>query len=359
MNKKLLFLIPLLILFSGSCENEEIDFGQENQLLTLTTADFSYSLYDKAEAGYNKRSAFAVIKINTDANSINVSFYSPLADLNNSFLTDAAISIYDRNWVFVGSILPDRTNDLQIKTVVLGGQGLRDFYLVEGGNSQFGTTDFKGTYIQKIEAVNGTLGVLEIPKSANRIVSIGDSILIGDGSSLNSRYGWAIVLRDLLRPSDWSLTTDGWGAAYTDEIIGDTKLQQEMADRAVAEFLGATGRKIIVWTLGTNDFGYVVSNPDVVASNAASVWDNAYAADSAIEVMLITPLWRGNQNIANSGGWILQDYRDALTLEANARGFVTVYDGESLLSSADFTSDSLHPNDSGHEKIAKFINNSL
>ncbi len=359
MNKKLLFLLPLLIFFSGACEKEEYDFLQESQRLTITTADFAYTLYDKAAVEYNKRSAFAVTKIYTDATSINVSFYSPLAALNNAFIMDAAISIYDKDWVFVCSILPDKTSDLQIKNVVLNGEGLRDFYLVEGGNSQYGAEDFEGTYIQEIEAINGILEVREIPKSANRIVSIGDSISIGDGSSLNTRYGWGIILRGLLRSKDWSLTTDGWGAAYTSEIIGDANSQQEMADRAVAEFSGATGRKIIIWTLGTNDFGYVVGDPAVVASYTASVWDKAYAADSGIEVILITPLWRGNQNKANSGGWILQDYRDALTVEANLRSFVTVHDGESLLSLADFTSGYLHPNDAGHDKIAKFIYNSL
>jgi len=338
---------------------EEYEFLQESQLLITKTEDFAYTLYDKSVVGYNKRSAFSVIKINTDASSINVSFYSPLAALNNAFIIDAAISIYDEDWVFVCSILPDSMSDLQIKNVVLNGEGKRDFYLVEGGNSQYGSAEFEGTYIQTIEAINGILGIREIPKSANRIISIGDSISVGDGSSLNTRYGWVIILRGLIRSRDWSLTTDGWGAAYTNEIVGNATTQQEMADRIIAEFTGATGRKVILWTLGTNDFGYVVGNPITVAANAASLWDNAYAADSEIEVILITPLWRGNHNIANSDGWVLQDYRDALTLEANARNFVTVYDGESLLSSADFTSGSLHPNDAGHEKIAKFINNSL
>ncbi len=339
--------------FNASLNGTKDDL--KSSLRVVKTSDFEYSVYDKPAGAYYRRSAFAVTKVNTDASSLSVNFYSPLAGGNSQFVPDATISVYNENWVFVDSIVPSVTGALQTKTVALNGSGVRDFYLVESGNTIYGFSEFSGTYIQSIDAVDGFLGIRTIPKSSNRIILVGDSIAIGDGSTLNSRDGWAVVLRNLTRALDWSITLDGWGAAYTNQIAGNATDQQAMADRAIAEFSGATGRKVILWTLGTNDFVYVVGDPTVVATNAACVWDKAYAQDNGIEVMLITPIWTSYQNTVNSGDWVLQDYRDALTAAAVSRPFVTAYDGESILIEADFTADGVHPNNAGHQKLAEYI----
>jgi lysophospholipase L1-like esterase len=320
------------------------------------TSDFSYSLYDIPTTNYSKRSAFSVLKIQTNSQVINVDYYSPLADANSAFIIDATLSIYDENWNYINKITPINTPNLQTASIDLGATGI--YYIVESGNSGYNITDFAGTYIKRI-SVDTTISILSIPKSANRIVSIGDSISVGDGSTLNSRYGWVIRLRDALRATDWSVTTDGWGAAYIKEMASTDALQQGVADRALAELNGATGRKVFLWVLGTNDFGYVKTAPATVADYAGKVWDKINAVDNTVEVLLITPLWRGNQDTANSLGYTLQDYRDALTAEANTRAFVTAYDGEPILVQADFTNDELHPNDTGHQKMADYIESIL
>jgi lysophospholipase L1-like esterase len=319
------------------------------------TSDFSYSLYDMPYSNYYKRSAFAVLKINTNSQVINVDYYSPLANANTLYITDGIISIYDENWNYINKITPVKTPDLQTASIDLGATGI--YYIVESGNSGYNITDFAGSYVQRV-SVDTSISILSIPKTANRIVSIGDSISVGDGSTLNSRYAWAIRLRESLRATDWSLTSDGWGAAYIKEMASTDALQQGIADRALAEFNGATGRKVFLWVLGTNDFGYVVSDPVVVADYAGKVWDKINAVDNTVEVILITPIYRNNQSTANSGGWVLQDYRDALTAEANTRAFVTAYDGEPIITSSDLT-DNVHPNNTGHQKIADYITSIL
>jgi len=326
------------------------------QIINPVSSDFAYTLYDREDIGFNRRSAFAVLKITTDANSLNVSYYSPLADAN--YTLDAIVSVYDDLWNYVGSINPDNATGKFTKSIDLSGVDFRTYYFVEAGNTHNGTNDFKGTSITKIEAATGTIGMLTIPKSTNRIVAIGDSISVGDGSTQNSKYGWEIRLRDALRVNDWSITSEGWGAAYTLGMFSTATRQQEGADRAIAEFTGATGRKVIIWVLGTNDFGYIVGDPTAVGIASASLWDKAYAQDNEIEVIVLTPIYRTNQDTLNSGGWVLNDYRSALTNEANSRAFVRVYDGEPVVSVGNYT-DNVHPNNTGHQQISDYIQSIL
>ncbi len=325
-------------------------------VLNLASSDFAYTLYDRPETGYNKRSAFSVLAVNTDASELTVKLFSPLADAN--YVQDAIISVFNESWVYVGSINPDNATGEQVKSIVLSGSGYRKYFFVEGGNTSQGSTDFKGSYITSIESVGGNVGVVQIANSANRIVSVGDSISVGDGTTQNSLYAWAVRLRDALRSSGWSLTSDGWGAAYTLGMFANETLQQEGADRAISEFSGATGRKVLLWVLGTNDFGYIVGDPVLMGQAAASVWDKVYLQDSEVEVVCVTPIYRNNQATANSGGWVLNDYRNALTTAASTRAFVTAYDGSTVITATDLT-DNVHPNNDGHQKIADYIQSIL
>ncbi len=361
MNKKLLFFLPLFIFISWSCEMEEYEFLQESKLLTLTSADFAYTVYDRPTTNYNKRSALAITKINTDATFLSVSFYAPITTLRPDLVVDAQIAVFDKNWNLIGAILPDVSDALQTKTIALNGiEGVRDFYLVEGGSARVPTdnTDFLGCYIQTIEAVDGTIGKRTIPKSSNRIYSVGGSNSVGDGATINGAYGWSAVLRDLSRLNDWSVTTDAWGSAFTNGIVETEDLQQAMANRMAIEFAGATGRKVILWSLGTNDFGFNI-DPATMKNKALATWDKAKALIPDVEVFILTPIYRGDKDEPNRGGWILRDYHDAFVEIAGLRTWVTAYDGMPILDPATDLSDPLHSNDQGHQKIAKFINNSL
>jgi lysophospholipase L1-like esterase len=333
-----------------------IDPPVEQLSISPVTSDFAYTVYDIPETGYNKRSAFSVLKVNTTNKYIDVDLYSPL---KNEFPTGTAatrISIFDDQWNFIAYIDPANVVGKQTINVYVLKTG--SFYFVEPLSTGYNVTDKPiGTYITGMSITSGNIQIETIAKSANRILTVGDSISVGDGASNSSRYGWSIRLRDALRVNDWSVTSQGWGAAYTlePELFLDDAGQQKGADEALAEFEGATGRKVILWVMGTNDFGYVTGDPVNVGNAAASYWDKVNAVDNTVEVIVITPLYRTNQDTANGGGWVLQDYRDQLTARANERAFVTVYDGETILTSNDLNADGLHPSDAGHQKMADYI----
>lgn len=317
------------------------------------TADYAYTVYDKDATNYRKRSAFAQVAVRTDAPQLTIKFYSPLAFAN--YINDAIISIYDENGEFVDKITPDAVDTEQTKTTnFLPGTGFRNFYLVEGGSTQVSAVDFKGTHITSIQATSGHVGVLKQDQRANRVIALGDSIAIGDGATNNSRYGWPIILRSLL-DATWGITTDAWGVRSHQSSLSAEIWQQEQADRIVNHMAGATGRKVVLWALGTNDFGVAASVPADVATYAASVWDKVNAADPDIEIILVTPLWRGNKDTANSAGYVLADYATALTNAASTRAWITVNSGLPILGMGDFTADNLHPNDTGHQKLARHM----
>jgi len=319
-------------------------------------SDFASTVWDKDYFDINKRSALSILKFYTNADSITVSFYSQTTGKGQS--TEIGyMAVYDANWNYVGRTTAINNLNLQTDVVALTGSGYRNFYIVEGGTSSNGVYDFIGTYVETIAADTGFIGVSTPPSKTNRVIIVGDSISIGDSSSQHSRYAYLMRLR--LQMPTWDFTSDGWGGAYHTGLVGTTTRQNEMVTRATNQFTGATGRKIMLWVLGTNDFGFVVGSPSDCALYAGNVWDGLYASDNQVEIICITPLWRGGQANANSGGWILQDYRDALTTASNSRSFVRVYDGEPILGVGDLISDQLHPTDGGHQKIADYVQSIL
>lgn len=324
----------------------------------LATSDFAYTVYNIPETNYDKRSSFSVLGINTNNPLVTFKYYSPMRDASAGFANACKISIYDSNWSFITSISPADTPDLQETTVDLLGTGV--FYIIEPSLTEYlvSTPVPKGTHLVSVSVASDGVSLVSIPKSTNRMVVVGDSISVGDGTSNSSRYGWVIKLRDALRATNWSITSGGWGAGNSVSMLPNDTKQQEMADRAISEFAGATGRKVMLWQLGTNDYGYVYIDPPVAAARAGSVWDKMYAQDPTIEVILITPIIRENENNTNTFGHILQDYRDSLITEASTRAFVTAYDGKAVLTLADL-SDGLHPNEAGHQKFADYVQTTL
>ena len=321
-------------------------------LITPSTSDFAYTVYDLPgiTSGYRRRSAFSVLQINTNATEIAVKAF-----VQWTATISTMMSIYDENWNFITTVHGDSTSEgFSTRTATLTGSGFRRFYIVEGGIGKENNIEPKGQWISTIEAVTGTIEITLIPKNTNRIVAVGDSILVGAVSSLNSRYGWIPLLRGVKRAQDWSVSTYGFGSASTMDMFLTDEYQQVGAQDVFDNLTGATGRKVLIWVLGTNDFNYG-KDPNDMAIAAGNVWDKVYALDSTIEIICVTPLLRGdNSRLTGIGDWSIIDHRNALTTAANSRAYVTVYDGEPIIASADLV-DQVHPNDVGHQKVADYM----
>lgn len=324
-------------------------------VVSPTSAQFAYTLYDEPADGYRLRSFASVLEVLTDAQALRIWAHSPVADVLGAG-ADSSMTILDANRKYLAYVTAVAGQGEQaMLTPNLPNPGtMRKFYIVESGNTQNGPTSFRGTHITRVEATTGTISIVNPVKETNLVAFEHDSIGAGDGSNQNSRYGWIPVLRGFLGTS-WGAAGMGWGAKYTTGAYSTEALRQAAANRVAQYLQGATGRKIFGWLLGTNDFGHVVGDPAVVAQYAADVWDKVRALDSGIEIMLITPLWRSNKDTPNSGGWVLADYSAALKSVADTRNFVTYYEGLNILGSSHMTADGLHPNNAGHDLLARNI----
>lgn len=159
----------------------------------------------------------------------------------------------------------------------------------------------------------------------------------------------------------------------TDALNG--QLLRTMADRLTSEKL--TGVDLVTVFGGTNDYGYSTklgSINDTKTTNTfyghcKKVIDKIHTLNPNANIVFITPLKRGkfeNQPIypaKNNAGAGLNDYVNAIKDVCNQNNikvidlFSTSGIDENNLTR--YTSDGLHPNTDGYEKISKIIADSL
>jgi hypothetical protein len=331
---------------------------------TIGQGDFAFTTYDLNKGAYWQRSGQARIGIDTHATSLEVGVQAILGATYPSIqAAEHLLTITDAAGNFVNHLLPATTSGEQTLTVSnLLGSGVRRFYITEPENTQAGATDFIGTYLTKVKRLNDSiLQRVAVVRAPNRVVVSGNSISVGNGASNTSCYAWVVCLRQLLGAA-WEVANTGWGIAYAGGRFNMAALQQAEANRVVSYFAGATGAKVYIDVLGTNDAYYVPGDPATIAAYKAGVWDKIHALDPTIRVYSGTPLWRGNKDSANSLGKVLADYATAFNTVAQSRSaYVTAVDCLSWLSEVDFRQtntgipvDNLHPNDTGHFKVAQY-----
>lgn len=183
------------------------------------------------------------------------------------------------------------------------------------------------------------------PKAATRKLAVyGDSIAVGDGSTIPTRdcvwqksRGWY--------PGIVGLEAWGFRGVCNEASIDD------LAARLVELVAGVPTREIWL-AIGTNDYGLNLGSAATYQTALGNLCDAINALDSGATVYLQSPLNRTTET-ANSFGNTLGDYRTAAATVAAARsGFVTYVDGDGLLNPATDLADGIHPTTAGHAKYA-------
>jgi len=183
--------------------------------------------------------------------------------------------------------------------------------------------------------------------SAGTIVLIGDSISAGAGASAPRRaYAWQLE-RSLSRRHRVVNYARGGGSVRGDVGSVDP-----------ADFPGAAALRpdVVVIALGTNDYAVGVPLDEFGAGYEAALQTFRFAET----VVCVTPYRRSDLSEAtlNSAGSRPDDYRNAVheVCEADGR---RVLDGIEALPSQSMLGDGLHPNDVGHARIAKWLEQEL
>lgn len=200
-----------------------------------------------------------------------------------------------------------------------------------------------------------TVSLVSPSAPTNRLVVVGDSIVSGIDAVPASQHCFATQLRRS-QSSDWNITFDSSRSRALHSFSGDLNgLGNDIAARC-----NGTAQNVVLWELGTNDYG-----DDQTASsyqtNLETVLDAINAADTSIEVLLLTLLTRDEEGVANGAGDTPEDFRTAQSnVQAARSSWVTLIDGPaSVTHPTNFHSDGLHPNNAGHDELQTAVEDAL
>jgi hypothetical protein len=315
----------------------------------LSDSDFEYNVWSQPETGFVNKSAFSTVKFSTTGTSVDIGYYTDV--VNSEFLNDVSFSVFDVNNTCISTITPIISTSKQTSTLTLPSSGT--YTIVEGGTIRESGTATDMFSASVVEITGSDIIIESIPINNDVVINVGDSISIGDGSTINNRFGYMKLLRDTISSKDFICEGSGSQNAAI-EFNGDALILSAV-NRLKSEFDRRTGRKICLFTLGTNDYGL---------NTRQSFWDARVPAffdkfNELIpngEIIIVSPLIRLNEETPNSHGLNLQWFRDSLQSLASTRSWVTYNEGKTVLSLPDdFISDGLHPNNAGHQKLADYI----
>ncbi|MEO9299872.1 SGNH/GDSL hydrolase family protein [Devosia alba] len=216
---------------------------------------------------------------------------------------------------------------------------------------------------------------VDAPEDARAIVTFGDSITDGDGSTENANTRWPDVLAQRLQEAGGVPT-----AVLNEGISGQRVLVDRMGTNALARFeeavLSHPKVETVIFMMGINDIGWPgsVLDPQALAPSAQDIIAGhrqiiARARDHGIRIIgaTLTPF-----NNAFEGGPLEGFYstdKEAVRVEVNewirnGGEYDAVIDFDELLQDpADPTKvldafdkgDNLHPNDAGYQAMAESI----
>jgi hypothetical protein len=193
------------------------------------------------------------------------------------------------------------------------------------------------------------------PRPKRRVLAIGASIVSGWFSSPPQINSWTARLRDMLGP-DFDVALDAWGWRPLHAIAKDAATMATYIDRLKASGYDPTD---VIIHLQINDYGLNESPPGVWSASSygagyAAFLDALHAAFPDARLWCPSAELRASESTPNQWGNVLEDYRVAGKLAADARApWAIPVDGKSFLSSTDITIDGLHPDPKAQSKAAR------
>ena len=224
----------------------------------------------------------------------------------------------------------------------LASGGLHTVLITEGPQSNGGTpTTTPPVYGSSVASIT-------LPKSANpvwtstappsrRCVNIGNSISNGFDASVPQRTGYVALMRGSYAGR---ITVVGWGNAALHDWHGNTAALAGI----IAAACNGAARNDIIFSLGSNDAagGYSAT---FGADQLAVLQDPQLAGIVGKQVYLFTPIPRNGVDMSVI---LAASIANAAILGATLINGATI----GLIEWTDYNADEIHPNDSGHAKIA-------
>jgi lysophospholipase L1-like esterase len=310
---------------------------------TVQAADIWDTGYDNVATP--RQSTIARFLFTTDAGSVTITGTTNLYDRYPQY-AQLGVTI---NGV-QQSTLNFSANGSQGFAVTLGSAGTtRTVEVIAGVQSNPegpGAGTVIGSFIDSITypAAN-SLGVLP-PTTGERLLIYGDSITEGANATTPVYQGYPALLRTTY---GLRVALESWGyRALNDD--GATSAER----MAFVAQLAGYSPTIIVFAIGTNDYGLSRWSATSFGAAYGATLDAIHASMQSVTVVCITPIVRSDES-ANSHGSTLGDYRAQIETACEDRSSYTVLiDGTAILTTADLD-DGVHPTTAGQAKYAAHV----
>ena len=196
--------------------------------------------------------------------------------------------------------------------------------------------------------------------SGKKITFLGDSITCGVGATNTATERYSTVLSTMLGATENNMGNSGWviceGGIRNSQLANISNIP--------------TDSDLVIVMLGTNDYDLASSSQYMFGKDGDTATTTVWGAAETMcrklsemfegtdtKIIICTPIIRKSQSNdrVNSAGYTLRDISDVLMTCARRNGLLYCDINDSgYLTDADM-SDTLHPNTSGHEKIAQYL----
>lgn len=260
------------------------------------------------------------LELTGDADAVDITYECVRADVTSA--DDSGSSFESWSW----------DHRLDVTPVTLGKGQVR---LQVAGESVIYLPERLSPRLHKIHPVGGSIRPAP-PKP--RWLCYGDSIAAGRRAS-SPALGWpARVARDLRL----DVANLGYSGAGRGELVSAEHIAELPAD-------------IITLTHGTNCWNRLPFSTSLMRENTLAFLRLVRAGHARTPIVVCSPPLRPEaEDTPNALGATLGDLRAAMADAAKAFDGVTFVDGRDLIT-ADMLADNVHPNDAGHEALARAL----
>lgn len=266
-------------------------------------------------------------------------------DIYGSFPTLTSVGVYVDD-VYQEQIQPTAAGSAWF-TVTMA-SGAKRVRLVFGPTSRPASTVI-GTWVSGLRT-NAPITIVSQPTS-NRLVIYGDSIAVGSEATVEQRDAWARLVATDRYPNPTAVEAFGFRSLFDDAANGT--LRATFVSR-----LAAYNPALIVLAIGTNDYGLNKWSAASFGTAYAALLDDLNTALPSAEIFCVSPTVRTSE-VANGSGSTLGDYRTQIATAVSTRtAYATYIDGQPIIVTGDLV-DTVHPNTTGHGKIATEIISAL
>lgn len=312
----------------------------------LTYSRILNSAYSYVSGGIHYHSTGSEFRIKTSAQKIYVETYNNTYPAQSNLIVYADPEASGQATTYNQTVTLSTTGRV-VSTIDFGSSVARVVRIRSGFvDYNTGGATIHGVYIQRVYS-DSPIEVHSLNPALDAIVIIGDSISVGRDASLYQKDGYVGLLQTnkIFKANIANYSLSGMALkdiAANSSLITDTvaKIQSHFE-----KITGLSGRKVVYFALGTNDYANQISAA-TFKTYLLNLVQAIRLAEPTCSIYLSHPLRRSSEGV-NSFGNTLADYRTKITEVCSTETYCTLVSTYTWMSGTD-TSDGVHPTNTAH-----------